>query len=943
MSSVQWNHNFPQIARESGFRLNRPTGGFLDWRLIGTYVYSCCCGRAPLSSSRHASTHVVISKSKIIAGSIDVDWLVKENDLDRLDSVQSHLSGAPLSSLLLHNSVLDGSVVKYFELAQLSIQFLLFCKQFLDQSVTTLRNNFCELRRKNEKLERLCKRRNEELLAVHSQQQPQLHGSGKTAAVEEPKSRTLVCPKCCKDAINSSGMEIEKMASTVGPPFSRNHHSPAIITKASVKESYDQGSYDDSMEQEEQEADNRNTAVDGEENRSQRIENRDINLINAIKLELEVKHLRARLAEVEMELGEQRGEGLVQQSSSPCQPATTVPPEEQHEQVVRICEWGETASVEHKQLPGKRDVGVQIDGISIVHQTEKASVIVGSGVHVEPTTHVDDHDVLGNKTNIEGGTEEERLMALVQEQLSKALEQWTTTTTVSVKPEDVISRELEPDQMPWSSSAKLGLSRKPTEIISIAADMSPAHDDEAQRLFFEDMRRVLQDEVRSIERHWQTKYSQLEKAFHDNGQCGGEEELVAKLVREDVQKPNHRMTDEGLHEEDHKSNRLCRQPPAESKTCRRSSLQVDREIDKNELLMPQVGVINTENWQAAGGRQQRHRHHHQQATTTAMSAKRVQLGSSHKTDAGFLSATNFSSSTRVSESESTSYGDNEEEAEEQVEDGEDEEYSEECDWNNLLSRATATASVDPIVGDPIDSDCALAPSTPEVNEGVRRKVICELGDRLLDMGIQAKRKGITSAALNTATCHLADERDLRKSKWKKFFVMRNRVVSKVNGLMAARMGREQQIIREVLRQEVKQPMEIKSSRDLKSSGNRAPQQQSLTLRERGGFSLPSKSEPTTRDGSENEMSDGGPSNLVTMFNRIPEVDDGCSSDEDRNASVCAQGRKKGDEPLCRQKGAAAAEVVPKPLPRKVLFNLSENNRKLGSLESFESEKEVRIG
>lgn len=864
-----------------------------------------------------------LSKSKFIAGSIDVDWLVKENDLDRLESVQHHLSGAPLSTLL-QNSVLDGSVVKYFELAQLSIQFLLFCKQFLDQGVTTLRNNFCELRRKNEKLERLCKRRNEELLAVHSNQRQQgrpAAGDTDPLAAHESilMSRTLVCPKCCKDAINSSGMEIERMATTtVGPPFNRNH--PANSTKAPT--TGEQG-------------DSRNTtAVAQEENRSQRIESQDINLINAIKLELEVKHLRARLAEVELGLGEEREKG----PSSRRLTSWTRP--EPHEQVV--CEWGETASAEklHQQQPLRsHDVGVQIDGISIVHQTEKASVIVGSSAHVEPT---EDVVVQGNsKTSIEGVTDEGRLMALVQEQLSKALGQWTAAnTTMTVNREDVIRPELERDQMPSSpapSSAKLGLSRKPTEIISIDAEMSPVHHRQ-QSVFYEEVKRVLQEEVRSIEKHWQAKYSHLESVLNEKAR---EKAAVVQLESGD-EHTDSKVTDVVLPDESSKPSGMCReqkqqqpqpQPQGESKPC--LGISVDKEIDKNELLMPQVGGINTKNWQAGG----RH-HHHQQVTTLA---KRVQLGSSHKTHDSLLTSKppSHPQSTQPGPSVSTSYAasDNGDEGQE----AEDEEDSQECDWNNLLSTASANAAAAKSEeDDPIDSDSAEEANRPEVNEGVRRKVICELSDRLLlDMGIQAKRKGITRDALNTATCRLADRRELQKSKWKKFFVIRNRVVSKVNGLVAARLNRDQKIIQEVLRQEVKQPMEIRPSRDLRSSGSVGGVHQHESFPERehhGRAALLRNSGSASRGGSANEMSDGS-SNLVTVFNRIPE-DDCSTEDSDGDGDEDAD-HIAGFSPPSRNRQEVVA--APKPLPRKVLFNLSENNRKLGSLESSESsaEKEVR--
>lgn len=887
------------------------------------------------------------SVSKFVSGSIDVDWLVKENDLDRLDSVQNHLSSAPVASLLLHNSVLDGSVVKYFELAQCSIQFLLFCKQFLDQSVTTLRNNVCELRWKNEKLERLCKRRNEELLAVHSQQARK--GTESPWQGMEGGSRTLVCPKCCKDAINSSGMEIDK-ATNVGPPFGHNHHQNQqrrrAVTKASssVREP---SLYDDNGSLE----NNRNAAVDGEEDRSQRIENRDINLINTIKLELEVKHLRAQLAEVQLELGERRHREKGLAIPIPTKVETVVAPaEEKHPHGPGNSECRESEKEKHL-LPEKRDVGVQIDAVSIVHQTEKASVIVDSSTN---TTKATCNDALqGNIKEVYVAVKDEgegRLMALLQEQLSKVLEQRAAATTaVTTTPaRDVISCGLE-------AIETTGLSRKPIEIISIASEISPGLDQQQeQREFFEDMKRLLHEEVRSIEKHLQDKYRRLE-GQQNNGKEGVEQDGVQH-------KSNDKMSDEGLHDyaEDVPRSRMCRkqQSSPESKKFILRSCGGDEEIDKNEILMPQVGGINTENQQQAAGRCP-HR-------VVTVPSKRVKLWSPHKTEPSLV-VSNFSHlavppgnsiSAAPFESDYLSSDDgNEEDGTEEGEVEEDNDYSKECDGNKLLLLAAVVANQDGLTDSDSSGDdggggsvaLAIERNSPEVNEGVLRKVTSELNDRLLDMGIQAKRKGITRDVLNTAERRMADERQLRKSKWSKFFVIRNRVVAKVNGLVAARVNREQRIIQEVLRQEVKQPMTMPrnctgklvmgSPRDLEPH----QEYQSFETKDRRGFKQRQVSvELERQDEVELRRGDGPSSNLITIFNRTPDADDDddCTIEEgDWEDSDTRNRTDEGPADLLLSREV----VAPKPLPRKVLFNLNENNRKLGSLESFESEKEVRTG
>lgn len=789
---------------------------------------------------------------------------MKENDLDRLDAVHNHLSAAPLSRLLLHNSVLDGSVVKYFELAQLSIQFLLFCKQFLDQSVTTLRNNCAELRRRNEKLERLFKRRNEELLG--------LNGHNNIKKRSDSISRTWVCsPKCCKDAINSSEMEIEKATTT------------------SLKESR----YDDIADIEARQQQRGTAATDRAENRSQqRIEERDINLINAIKLELEVKHLRARLAEVELE----RGRSPAPAPSPSTSPTPTLPPPPPP--LVPAEKHCKPFSAE------KRDVGVQIDGISIVEQeqqTEKGSVIVDDSP--EPTAFaqgkvasaVEEENAKATASStLEAVAAEERLMALVQEQLSKALEEWQTrrtntktssmNETKSTKELHIRGPELEPDQKPNpspssssapsaadSAVAEVTLSGKPTEIIPIAAEMSPV----PQRNAFtaEDVLKL------AIEEHWQSKYNQLE-------------ELMAKL--EDVQ-PKRKK--EELLGDLHQHGRGT------------------RKIDKNELLTPpQVGSISAESWQPT----EPTRHRHLQVATvakTAVAAERVQTGS--RPSQGLSSQTRDQSPSQSSTSSSASSCssiDNNDEDDDVVDLlalNQPESVAQQCDSDSTDGKASTTV------------EQGQRRRRKRVKE-VRRKVIRSLNDRLRDMGIQEASitpSGISAAALSAATCQLADARELQKGKWKKFFVIRNRVVAKVNGLVTAGLRRDREIIQEVLRrQEVKRPaIAADEEKALRLSGDlKSGDEESWQTDEPG------------QEGSEMSSAPGS-ANLVTMFNRIRDGDD--TEEEEQESGRRGALETDGVGPF---RGVLAAP--PKPLPRKVLFNLRENSRKLDSLESFEAER-----
>lgn len=86
---------------------------------------------------------------------------------------------------LLNSRILDPAISKYFGFAQLSVQYLLFCKQFLDQTVAGIRSATFESQKENSRLQRILKRRNDELLHLQKKQQQ--------------KQIVYSCTKCTKN------------------------------------------------------------------------------------------------------------------------------------------------------------------------------------------------------------------------------------------------------------------------------------------------------------------------------------------------------------------------------------------------------------------------------------------------------------------------------------------------------------------------------------------------------------------------------------------------------------------------------------------------------------------------------------------------------------------------------------------------------------------------
>lgn len=79
-------------------------------------------------------------------GAIDIDRLIRERDFLSIDENINNVIDYSLESEY-DVKILDSNFVKLFRLAQLSVEYLLYCKQYLDHSVIILKD---ELRQKIE-------------------------------------------------------------------------------------------------------------------------------------------------------------------------------------------------------------------------------------------------------------------------------------------------------------------------------------------------------------------------------------------------------------------------------------------------------------------------------------------------------------------------------------------------------------------------------------------------------------------------------------------------------------------------------------------------------------------------------------------------------------------------------------------------------------------------
>lgn len=187
---------------------------------------------------------------KIVLGTFEVERIIREQSFELIDSTLSYLSEAPLSGLLETN-ILDSSISKYFVLSQFSIQYLLFCRKFLDETVRTLKESLTEAQTERGKLKKNVSESNNEIIQLHK----------KITQMEAIHEVVYPCHACTKNFLTNDALNIH---------LSRKHNK--LNSHAETPQHQEKSN--------------------------------DRNLINAIKLELEIKHLKERLNIAEKEIRE---------------------------------------------------------------------------------------------------------------------------------------------------------------------------------------------------------------------------------------------------------------------------------------------------------------------------------------------------------------------------------------------------------------------------------------------------------------------------------------------------------------------------------------------------------------------------------------------------------------------------------------------------------------
>ncbi|XP_014604439.1 PREDICTED: protein PFC0760c [Polistes canadensis] len=166
---TKWCHNFPKLAKESGFHFNTHRSRVhVDWNRIG---------------------------------SIDIDRVIIERDFVTVDENINNVINYNLENEY-DLKILDSNFVKVFHLAQLAVEYLLYCKQYLDQSVIILKD---ELKLKIEDNHKLRKEMNalEEIIKNLKDKNKERSRMIETK-IGDSNGEIHKCPHCPKSFISNT-------------------------------------------------------------------------------------------------------------------------------------------------------------------------------------------------------------------------------------------------------------------------------------------------------------------------------------------------------------------------------------------------------------------------------------------------------------------------------------------------------------------------------------------------------------------------------------------------------------------------------------------------------------------------------------------------------------------------------------------------------------------
>ena len=161
-------HDFPKLARESGFYFNMHRSRVrVDWNRISN---------------------------------IDVDRIIRDRDFHAIDDNINIVIDYCLESEY-DVKILDPSFVKLFRLAQLAVEYLLYCKQYLDHSVVILKD---ELRSKIEENVKLKKETATlEEVVNHLKEKAKDRSKSMESKIGDCNGEIYKCPHCPKTFISS--------------------------------------------------------------------------------------------------------------------------------------------------------------------------------------------------------------------------------------------------------------------------------------------------------------------------------------------------------------------------------------------------------------------------------------------------------------------------------------------------------------------------------------------------------------------------------------------------------------------------------------------------------------------------------------------------------------------------------------------------------------------
>ncbi|XP_076651465.1 DAZ interacting zinc finger protein 1 [Halictus rubicundus] len=165
---TKWCHDFPKLARESGFYFNMHKSRIrVDWNRISN---------------------------------IDIDRIIRDRDFYVIDDNINSVIDYSLESEY-DIKILDPSFVKLFRLAQLAVEYLLYCKEYLDHSVVILKDELKSKIEENVKLKKEIETLEE--MVKHLKEKAKDRSKLIETKIGDSSGEIFKCPHCSKTFISS--------------------------------------------------------------------------------------------------------------------------------------------------------------------------------------------------------------------------------------------------------------------------------------------------------------------------------------------------------------------------------------------------------------------------------------------------------------------------------------------------------------------------------------------------------------------------------------------------------------------------------------------------------------------------------------------------------------------------------------------------------------------